>query len=131
MGVRVLILCVSLCLVTSCDSSKDMTSQAKQEETQILENMPAGEVSLFDCKNLGQWTNTDTSLFKDDHTSTLQGLLNSGQIRLQECYLSLRAPLRATPKQDKGRLALCPQGQQGPKVSVGRNKIWKNRIQKH
>ena len=59
MGVRVLILCVSLCLVTSCDWSKDMTSQAKQEESQIFENMPAGEVSLFDGKNLGQWKITD------------------------------------------------------------------------
>jgi len=66
MAVRVLILFWSLCLVTSCDSSKVLTSQQKkdtqqlkQEQPAICENMPPGEVSMFDGKNLGQWKITD------------------------------------------------------------------------
>ena len=66
MALRVFILCLSLCLLTSCDSSKAMTSQPKkytqqpkQQQPQISENMPPGEVSLFDGSNLGQWKITD------------------------------------------------------------------------
>ncbi len=66
MAVRVLVLCLTFCLVTSCNSSKDTTSQPKkdtrqpkQQQPAIFENMPAGEVSLFDGRNLGQWKITD------------------------------------------------------------------------
>ncbi|MHC4657782.1 MAG: 3-keto-disaccharide hydrolase [Planctomycetota bacterium] len=59
MAVRVLILCLSLCFVSCCDWSKDMTSGPKQEQPAIWENMPPGEVSLFDGENLGQWKITD------------------------------------------------------------------------
>ncbi len=59
MTVRVFILCLSLCLVTSCDSSKVLTSQPKQGQPHISENMPPGEVSLFDGRNLGRWKITD------------------------------------------------------------------------
>jgi hypothetical protein len=37
----------------------DMASQPKQEQPAISENMPPGEVTLFDGKNLGQWQITD------------------------------------------------------------------------
>ena len=59
MTVRVFILFLSLCLLTSCDSSKVLTSHPKQEQPQISENMPPGEVGLFDGSNLGQWKITD------------------------------------------------------------------------
>ena len=59
MAVRVFILSLSLCLPTSCDSSKHMTSHPKQQQPQISENMPPGEVSLFDGGNLGRWKITD------------------------------------------------------------------------
>ena len=59
MAVRVFILSLSLCLVTSCHSSKDMTSQPKSHSTQYFENMPSGQVSLFDGSNLSQWKITD------------------------------------------------------------------------
>lgn len=59
MAVRVFILCLSLCLLTSCDSSKVLTGQPKQEQPQISQNMSPGEVSLFDGSNLGQWKITD------------------------------------------------------------------------
>ena len=66
MALRVFILCLSLCLLTSCDSSKVLTGQPKkdtqqpkQEQPQISENMSPGEVSLFDGSNLGQWKITD------------------------------------------------------------------------
>jgi hypothetical protein len=36
-----------------------MTSQPKQEQPAICEDMAAGEVSLFDGTNLGQWKITD------------------------------------------------------------------------
>jgi len=38
---------------------KKDTQQPKQEQPEISENMPPGEVSLFDGKNLGQWKITD------------------------------------------------------------------------
>jgi hypothetical protein len=59
MAVRVFILSFSLCLVTSCDSSKVLTGQPKQGQPHISENMPLGEVSLFDGRNLGRWKITD------------------------------------------------------------------------
>jgi len=59
MAVRVFILCLSFCLVSSCHWSKDTTSPQKQEQVQLFENMAPGEVSLFDGKNLGQWKITD------------------------------------------------------------------------
>jgi len=59
MAVRVFILSLSLCLLTSCDSSKVLTGQPKQEQPQISQNMSPGEVSLFDGSNLGQWKITD------------------------------------------------------------------------
>ena len=65
MVVRVLVLCLSLCLVISCDTTMDSNSQANKETLQskpkslISENMSPGEVSLFDGKDLGQWKITD------------------------------------------------------------------------
>ena len=66
MVIRVLILCLSLCLASSCHSSKDMTSQSrqdteqtKQEQPVVFENMPPGEVMMFDGRNLRQWKITD------------------------------------------------------------------------
>jgi len=59
MAVRLFILCVGLCLVSSCHRSRDMTTQQKQQQVQLFENMAPGEVSLFDGKNLGQWKITD------------------------------------------------------------------------
>ena len=59
MAVRVFILSLTLCLLTSCDSSKVLTGQPKQEQPQISQNMSPGEVSLFDGSNLGQWKITD------------------------------------------------------------------------
>jgi len=82
MGVRVFILCLGICFAASCDSSRDMArgpeadfgrqieeqdkkqpkkdmQPVKREEPQIIENMAAGEVSLFDGKDLGQWKITD------------------------------------------------------------------------
>ena len=59
MAVRVFILSLILCLLTSCNSSKPLTSQPKQQQPQISENMPPGEVSLFDGGNLGQWKITN------------------------------------------------------------------------
>ncbi|MHC4529715.1 MAG: 3-keto-disaccharide hydrolase, partial [Planctomycetota bacterium] len=65
-AVRVFVVCLGLCLVTSCGSSKDMASQGisditrqTQEQPVICEDMPPGEVSLFDGRNLGQWKITD------------------------------------------------------------------------
>lgn len=64
--IRVFILCLVLCSVTSCNSSKRMAGQADENtpepgvgQAQIGEDMPAGEVSLFDGKSLGRWKVTD------------------------------------------------------------------------
>ena len=66
MTLRVVILSLTLCFVTSCNSSKDMTTppdedthQPKPQQPQISEYMPPGEISLFDGINLGQWKITD------------------------------------------------------------------------
>ncbi|MHC4334575.1 MAG: 3-keto-disaccharide hydrolase [Planctomycetota bacterium] len=83
MVIRVLILCLSLCLASSCNSSNDPASQpkqdkgqSKQEQSQIIENMPPGEVSLFDGRNLGQWKITDFggqgNVYVKDETIMLQ-----------------------------------------------------------
>jgi len=58
MAVRVFVLCLCLCFVASCDSSKDMTNQPKHEEPEISEKMAPGEFSMFDGNNLGQWKST-------------------------------------------------------------------------
>ena len=50
MADRVLILCLSVCLLSSCNLSKDGG---------IREDMRAGEVSMFDGKGLGRWKITD------------------------------------------------------------------------
>jgi len=52
---RVFVLCLSLCLLSSCDLSKDVASRSKLEGPRISEDMPAGQVSLFDGASLGQW----------------------------------------------------------------------------
>ena len=66
MAIRVFILSLSVCLAASCNSSKNVASQAnkdmhqlKRAQSPISEDMPAGEVSLFDGRNLGQWKITD------------------------------------------------------------------------
>ena len=60
MAVRVFILSLTFCLATSCDSTNDITRrQPKHQQPQISENMPPGQVSLFDGRNLGQWKITD------------------------------------------------------------------------
>jgi len=66
MRIRLLILCISLSLATSCNSSKQIVSggphdaeQANQGQPPVWENMRAGQVSLFDGTNLGQWKITD------------------------------------------------------------------------
>ena len=83
MVVRVFILCLSLCLLSSCDSREDVknqpengtqqpkqsqpqvskktnqpengTQQPKQSQPQVSKDMPPGEVSMFDGQKLGQW----------------------------------------------------------------------------
>jgi len=66
MAVRLFVLCLISCLATSCNSSKDVITQPEkdtrqpiQEQPQIFEDMPPGEISLFDGRNLGQWKITD------------------------------------------------------------------------
>jgi hypothetical protein len=70
-------------LASSCNSSNDPASQpkqdkgqSKQEQSQIIENMPPGEVSLFDGRNLGQWKITDFggqgNVYVKDETIMLQ-----------------------------------------------------------
>jgi len=64
--IRALILCFGVCLASCRNSSENMARearkggrQAKSEQAQICQEMPAGEVSLFDGRNLGQWKITD------------------------------------------------------------------------
>jgi len=49
MSFRVLTLCIFLCFAASCH----------QGEPRISEDMPPGEVSLFNGEDLGQWKITD------------------------------------------------------------------------
>jgi len=49
MSFRVITLCVCLCVLLSCH----------QAQPNISKDMPAGEVSLFDGRRLGQWKITD------------------------------------------------------------------------
>ena len=82
MAARILILGFCLGFIVSCDSSKDKTCESKSDSSpqpsgqkpkqqeqvmqpskpeppKISENMPPGEVSLFDGENLGLWKITD------------------------------------------------------------------------
>jgi len=66
MRIRVFILAVTLFLATSCSSSKQITGEQRQDmeqtsrpEQTLSQNIPAGEVSLFNGRGLGQWKITD------------------------------------------------------------------------
>ncbi|MHC4753752.1 MAG: 3-keto-disaccharide hydrolase [Planctomycetota bacterium] len=101
MAIRVLILCLSLCLLISCDTSKEMTSEPKQSQPQISENMQPGQVSLFNGRDLGQWKITDFSGHGKVYTgnesimletgSSLTGVTWSGAVLLKNYEINLDA----------------------------------------
>jgi len=66
MVVRIFFLCLGLCLISSCNSTKKTAIEANEESTkpdkqvpQISEDMQPGKVVLFDGENMGRWKITD------------------------------------------------------------------------